>query len=145
MTATSPPATRSTWSTPTASPVARGLVNYDSDELPALLGRSTRELARELGASYEREVVHRDDLVLLPRTRPETRPTSSRNPTTRGPANRVRLASRPPELTVQDAHRAAPIGGDGIFGTWRGVDVVERAVPAVARDGDRRGRRASSR
>jgi glutamate 5-kinase len=45
--------------------VARGLVNYDSDELPSLAGRSTRELARELGSSYEREVVHRDDLVLL--------------------------------------------------------------------------------
>jgi len=48
-------------------PVARGLVNYDSDELPALVGRSTRDLARELGSSYEREVVHRDDLVLLSR------------------------------------------------------------------------------
>jgi glutamate 5-kinase len=48
-------------------PVARGLVNYDSDELPDLLGRSTRDLARELGAAYEREVVHRDDLVLLTR------------------------------------------------------------------------------
>ena len=47
--------------------VARGLVNFDSAELPALLGRSTRELARELGAAYEREVVHRDDLVLLGR------------------------------------------------------------------------------
>ena len=45
--------------------VARGLVNYDSKELPELLGRSTRELARELGPAYEREVVHRDDLVLL--------------------------------------------------------------------------------
>ena len=45
--------------------VARGLVNYDAEELPALLGRSTRDLARELGASYEREVVHRDDLVIL--------------------------------------------------------------------------------
>jgi glutamate 5-kinase len=45
--------------------VARGLVNYDSVELPGLLGRSTRDLARELGAAYEREVVHRDDLVLL--------------------------------------------------------------------------------
>ena len=45
--------------------VARGLVNYDSAELPALLGRSTRDLARELGAAYEREVVHRDDLVLF--------------------------------------------------------------------------------
>lgn len=45
--------------------VARGLVNYDAVELPALLGRSTRDLARELGAAYEREVVHRDDLVCL--------------------------------------------------------------------------------
>jgi glutamate 5-kinase len=49
--------------------VARGLVNYASEELPALLGRSTRELARELGSDYEREVVHRDGLVLLSRTR----------------------------------------------------------------------------
>jgi glutamate 5-kinase len=46
-------------------PVARGLVNFDAAELPGLLGRSTRELARELGPSYEREVVHCDDLVLL--------------------------------------------------------------------------------
>ncbi len=46
-------------------PVARGLVNFDAKELPQLLGRSTRELARELGPAYEREVVHRDDLVLL--------------------------------------------------------------------------------
>ncbi len=38
--------------------VARGLVAYDAAELPALLGRSTRELGL-------REVVHRDDLVLL--------------------------------------------------------------------------------
>jgi len=45
--------------------VARGLVNYDAAELPALLGRSTRDLARELGAAYRREVVHRDDLVLV--------------------------------------------------------------------------------
>ncbi|MCA1783716.1 MAG: glutamate 5-kinase [Intrasporangiaceae bacterium] len=43
----------------------RGLVNYSSAELPALLGRSTRDLARDLGPSYEREVIHRDDLVLL--------------------------------------------------------------------------------
>ncbi len=52
---------------PDGALVARGLVNYDSEELPGLLGRSTRDLARELGASYEREVVHRDDLALLPR------------------------------------------------------------------------------
>jgi glutamate 5-kinase len=47
------------------APVARGLVNYDAVELPALLGRSTQELAAALGPGYEREVVHRDDLVLL--------------------------------------------------------------------------------
>ena len=45
--------------------MARGLVNFDASELPGLLGRSTRELARELGPAYEREVVHRDDLVIL--------------------------------------------------------------------------------
>jgi glutamate 5-kinase len=50
---------------PDGRAIARGLVNYDAAELPALLGRSTRELARELGASYEREVVHRDDMTLL--------------------------------------------------------------------------------
>jgi glutamate 5-kinase len=45
--------------------VARGLVNFDVAELPELLGRSTRELARERGQAYEREVVHRDDLVII--------------------------------------------------------------------------------
>ncbi len=45
--------------------VARGLVAYDAADLPPLLGRSTREIARELGPDYERELVHRDDLVLL--------------------------------------------------------------------------------
>ena len=44
---------------PDGTAVARGLVGYDAAELPALLGRSTRELGL-------REVVHRDDLVLLP-------------------------------------------------------------------------------
>ncbi|WP_374983193.1 glutamate 5-kinase [Streptomyces fradiae] len=46
-------------------PVARGLVNFDAKEIPQLLGRSTKELAQELGSAYEREVVHRDDLVVL--------------------------------------------------------------------------------
>lgn len=45
--------------------VARGIVNYDSAEVPTLMGRSTHDLAAELGAEYERELVHRDDLVLL--------------------------------------------------------------------------------
>jgi glutamate 5-kinase len=42
-------------------PVARGLVAYDAAELPPLLGRSSRDLADP----YRRELVHRDDLVLL--------------------------------------------------------------------------------
>ncbi|MCR6033460.1 glutamate 5-kinase [Nocardioides sp. zg-579] len=50
---------------PDGTVVARGLVNFDADELPDLLGRSSRDLAKELGAAYEREVVHRDDLVLV--------------------------------------------------------------------------------
>ncbi len=50
---------------PDGRPVARGLVNFDAEEIPNLLGRSSHELKRELGAAYEREVVHRDDLVLL--------------------------------------------------------------------------------
>jgi glutamate 5-kinase len=45
--------------------VARGLVNFDVTELPGLLGRSTPDLARELGPAFGREVVHRDDLVVL--------------------------------------------------------------------------------
>ncbi|GAA2762456.1 glutamate 5-kinase [Streptomyces paradoxus] len=49
----------------TGQAVARGLVNFDAKEIPRLIGRSTRELARELGPAYEREVVHRDDLVVL--------------------------------------------------------------------------------
>ena len=45
--------------------IARGLVAFDSEEIPQMLGRSTKELASSLGAEYERELVHRDDLVLL--------------------------------------------------------------------------------
>ncbi|MFZ3020804.1 MAG: glutamate 5-kinase, partial [Candidatus Nanopelagicaceae bacterium] len=45
--------------------IARGLVAFDSAEIPQMLGRSTKELAKELGAEYERELIHRDDLVLL--------------------------------------------------------------------------------
>jgi glutamate 5-kinase len=50
---------------PDGHPVARGLVNFDVEEIPALVGKTSAVLRRELGAAYEREVVHRDDLVLL--------------------------------------------------------------------------------
>nr|WP_245885900.1 glutamate 5-kinase [Xylanimonas oleitrophica] len=52
---------------PDGTVVARGLVAFDSQELPALLGRHTADLREELGEGYDREVVHRDDLVLEPR------------------------------------------------------------------------------
>jgi glutamate 5-kinase len=45
--------------------VARGLVNFDAGEIPELLGRSTKELASTLGPEYERELIHRDDIVIL--------------------------------------------------------------------------------
>jgi len=49
----------------TSKVIARGIVNFDSDEIPQMLGRSTKELAATLGAEFERELVHRDDLVIL--------------------------------------------------------------------------------
>jgi glutamate 5-kinase len=49
---------------PDGAVVARGVVNYDSGELPAMLGRSTHELASALGADFSSAVVHRDDLML---------------------------------------------------------------------------------
>ena len=48
---------------PNGRAIGRGLVGYDAAELPAMLGRQTREL----GPQYSREVVHRDDLVILVR------------------------------------------------------------------------------
>jgi glutamate 5-kinase len=46
---------------PDGAVLARGLVGYDAVDLPALLGRRTRDLPVE----FRREIVHRDDLVLL--------------------------------------------------------------------------------
>ena len=43
--------------------VARGLVAYDAREMPALVGRKTAELPPE----HRREVVHRDEMVLVRR------------------------------------------------------------------------------
>jgi glutamate 5-kinase len=50
---------------PDGKVIARGLVGFDSEEIPMMLGRSTKDLGRELGPDFERELVHRDDLVLL--------------------------------------------------------------------------------
>ena len=50
---------------PDGRAIARGLVNFDIDEVPRLQGLSTQEIAAAIGSSYARAVVHRDDLVLL--------------------------------------------------------------------------------
>ena len=44
---------------------ARGLIAFDSEEVPKMLGQSTKELSAKYGVEYERELIHRDDLVLL--------------------------------------------------------------------------------
>ncbi|MCD2186805.1 glutamate 5-kinase [Actinomycetospora soli] len=44
---------------PRGETVARGVVAFDSEEMPELVGRKTRDLAPE----HRREVVHADDLV----------------------------------------------------------------------------------
>jgi glutamate 5-kinase len=51
--------------TPDARIIARGIVGFDADEIPQLLGRSTKDLGKELGPEYERELVHRDEMVFL--------------------------------------------------------------------------------
>jgi len=45
--------------------VARGLVNFDADEIPALLGKTTRQIVAERGSGYDRTVVHKDALVVM--------------------------------------------------------------------------------
>ena len=50
---------------PDGEVIARCLVAFDAEEIPQLLGKSTKELGASLGAEYERELVHRDDLSLI--------------------------------------------------------------------------------
>lgn len=52
---------------PDGEVIARGLVNYNAAGLPRMLGRHSKDLAADLGPQYEREVIHRDDLVVLGR------------------------------------------------------------------------------
>jgi glutamate 5-kinase len=49
--------------------VGRGIVNYDADVLPVLLGQGTRDLARRLGPAFARVIVHRDQMVVRRRVR----------------------------------------------------------------------------
>lgn len=45
--------------------IARGLVSFDSEEIPNMLGRTTAQLRRFLGEEYAHPLVHRDNLVLV--------------------------------------------------------------------------------
>ena len=50
---------------PAEDVIARGLISYDAEEIPKLLGRSTKELSQEFGEEYGYALVHRDEMVLL--------------------------------------------------------------------------------
>ena len=45
--------------------VARGLVNYGSDESRSIMGRPSGSIAERLGYAHEPELIHRDNLVLV--------------------------------------------------------------------------------
>ena len=45
--------------------VARGLVNYATGDVERMAGLSTADAGQQLGSAFSREVVHRDDLVVL--------------------------------------------------------------------------------
>ncbi|MGI6549968.1 MAG: glutamate 5-kinase [Syntrophomonadales bacterium] len=45
--------------------IGRGMVNYSADEIRAIMGRRTNEIARVLGSKDYDEVIHRNNLSLL--------------------------------------------------------------------------------
>ena len=51
---------------PSGQAFARGIANYSSRELPRLAGKSSDELTRMTGGPYDREIIHRDELVVMP-------------------------------------------------------------------------------
>ncbi len=55
---------------PSGVPFARGVANHSSRELPRLAGLSTATLLQLPGGPYDREVIHRDELVLMEPTIP---------------------------------------------------------------------------
>ncbi|GGY10082.1 glutamate 5-kinase [Paludibacterium paludis] len=48
---------------PSGQEVARGLVNYSSDEARQILGKATRDIEAVLGYLVEAELIHRDNMV----------------------------------------------------------------------------------
>ena len=47
------------------SEFARGLANYNSEELELIKGLNTKKITKMLGYKYYDEVIHRDDLIVL--------------------------------------------------------------------------------
>ena len=45
--------------------LAKGLVAFDAEEIPEIMGRTSDELEESLGRQYAHPVVHRDNLVLV--------------------------------------------------------------------------------
>jgi glutamate 5-kinase len=91
--------------------IARGLVNYDATEIPGLMGRSTRWLASRLGQEYEREVVHRDDLVILLHGRRPVLPaltgTTGHQPASRRPKRHSGWPRAPLRVATSESCSAA--------------------------------------
>jgi glutamate 5-kinase len=50
---------------PQGREVAKGLVNYSSDDVAKIKGAKTAEIAKILGRNDYDEVIHRDNLVIL--------------------------------------------------------------------------------
>jgi len=49
----------------TSSGVAKGIVNYKSEELAIIKGKKTKEIKEILGSEFFDEVINRDDMVIL--------------------------------------------------------------------------------
>ncbi len=50
---------------PTGDEIARGLVNYATDQALLLIGKTTRRIEASVGHIDEPELIHRDNLVLV--------------------------------------------------------------------------------
>ena len=48
--------------------IARGLINFDATDVPSMIGKSTKDLVAEKGEQFEKELIHRDNLVLVTRS-----------------------------------------------------------------------------
>lgn len=59
--------------------VAHGLINYDSQIIPDMLGKRTHDLSEQYGEEFARELVHVDNLVTM---RPRSAKTRVKSPAT---------------------------------------------------------------